>query len=149
MRNEGKIISWRRDSSLPHHWAVASQGSVPPPPLVGVSLGEADGNHVQCRRQRPVSSVPCGPFGGLLLDLIGRLNLGRSSSSRKGIPRETSAVKAWAWGLHGDSQHPGPLSPHLLHGVYRPRSLGLLFSALNTLACFSQFRFPHTISCCW
>ena len=42
MRNEGKIISWRRDSSLPHHWAVASQGSVPPPPLVGVSLGEAE-----------------------------------------------------------------------------------------------------------
>ena len=56
-------------------------------------------------------------FWGLLLDLIGRLNLGRSSSSRKGIPGETSAAKGWAWGLHRDSQHPGPLSPPLLHGA--------------------------------
>ena len=41
-------------------------------------------------------------FWGLLLDLIGRLNLGRSSSCRKGIPGETSAAKGQAWGLHRD-----------------------------------------------
>lgn len=82
-----------------------------PPPVVGVSLGEADGDHVQCGRQRPVSSVPSGPFGTLLLDLIGRFNLGRSSSSRKGIPGETSAAKAWAWDFHRDSQHPATLEP--------------------------------------
>lgn len=89
-----------------------------------------------------MSSVPGGPFGRLLLDLIGRLNLGRSSSGRKGIPGETSAAKAWAWDFHRDSQH-------LLHGVYRLRSLGLLFSGLNTRACFSQSRFPRTVSCRW
>lgn len=88
-----------------------------------------------------MSSVPCGALEAAGPD---RKAKSRQEQQQQGHPKRDKCSEGLGMGLQGDSQHPGPLGPTCCTAFIDPGPWDCS-SALNTLACFSQFSFHHLL----